>query len=96
MMLANSSPLGRYEVFNVATEDYISVKDIAKFAIGLYGLSETSVKLEFTGGDRGWKGDVPMVRLDTEKIRSIGWKNKKNSSRAMIDSMACMIQEIKS
>ena len=31
------------------------------------------VAFEYTGGDRGWKGDVPIVRLDTERIRALGW-----------------------
>ncbi len=28
---------------------------------------------EYTGGDRGWKGDVPVVRIATGKIRALGW-----------------------
>ena len=33
-----------------------------------------SVRFAFTGGDRGWKGDVPVVRLDTRRIRTLGWR----------------------
>ena len=29
------------------------------------GLAPGSVRFAYTGGDRGWKGDVPVVRLDT-------------------------------
>ena len=32
---------------------------------------------EYTGGDRGWKGDVPIVRLATERIRALGWTNER-------------------
>ena len=38
------------------------------------GLKPGSVKFTYTGGDRGWKGDVPIIRLATERIRGIGWK----------------------
>jgi UDP-glucose 4-epimerase len=30
--------------------------------------------LEYTGGDRGWIGDNPFIFLDTQRIRSLGWK----------------------
>ena len=35
---------------------------------GVRGLAEERVGYEFTGGDRGWKGDVPVVRLNTARI----------------------------
>ncbi|HEX4708780.1 MAG TPA: NAD-dependent epimerase/dehydratase family protein, partial [Candidatus Udaeobacter sp.] len=50
-----------YDVFNVATDDYITVSDIAKLAVQIGGLDLREVKFEFTGGNRGWKGDVPIV-----------------------------------
>ena len=36
------------------------------------GLDPERTEFEFTGGDRGWKGDVPVVRLNTERIRAPG------------------------
>ena len=48
----------RYDVFNVATEDYITVREIADLAVRISGLDPSSVLYEFAGGDRGWKGDV--------------------------------------
>ena len=33
------------------------------------GLDPASVRYEYTGGDRGWKGDVPIVRLSIERMR---------------------------
>ena len=37
-------------------------REIADLAVECLGLP--SVRYEYTGGDRGWKGDVPVVRLD--------------------------------
>ena len=37
------------------------------------GLDPADVRYEYTGGDRGWKGDVPVVRLNTDRIRALGW-----------------------
>jgi len=38
---------------------------------------------EFSGGKRGWKGDVPLMRLDTTKIKSLGWTPKYNSVKSV-------------
>lgn len=83
-----------YDVFNVATQDYITVKNIADIAVRLYGLDPEQVVYEFTGGDRGWKGDVPIVRFDCSKIKSLGWTCRRSSEQALLESMTAMIDEI--
>ena len=50
---------GPYGAYNVATGDYITVTEIADLAVEVVGLDPGSVRYEYTGGDRGWKGDVP-------------------------------------
>ncbi len=56
-------PLSTY---NVATGDYITVGEIAELAVEVCGLDPGRTEFVFTGGDRGWRGDVPVVRLNTE------------------------------
>ncbi len=82
----------RYDVFNVATGDYITVKEIADLAREVCETLEA--QYEFTGGDRGWKGDVPVVRFDCAKIESLGWRCRRTSAQAVRDSMAAMRQEV--
>ena len=41
-----------------------------ELAVEVMGLDPDRTEFEFTGGDRGWKGDVPVVRLNTSRIRS--------------------------
>ena len=84
----------RFDVFNVATDDYITVKEIADIAVGVAGLDPSSVQYEFTGGDRGWKGDVPIVRFDVSKIKSLGWRSARLSGEAVRDAIASMREEI--
>ena len=84
----------RYDVFNVATDDYITVLEIAKLAAEVAGLDQRKVKFEFTGGDRGWKGDVPIVRFDCSKIKALGWRNRRSSAEAVTDAMKAMLGEI--
>ena len=94
VFLANDRCAARYDVFNVATDDYITVREIADLAVQVSGLAPESVRYEFTGGDRGWKGDVPVVRFNCRKIKSLGWKCHRSSAAAVRDAMSAMRGEI--
>jgi UDP-glucose 4-epimerase len=83
-----------YDVFNVATEDYITVREIADLAVRVSGLEPGSVSYEFTGGDRGWKGDVPIVRFDCSKIKALGWRCRRTSAEAVSEAMTAMLEEL--
>ena len=37
-------------------------------------LNRLSPEIEHTGGRRGWVGDSPLIRLDTTRIRELGWR----------------------
>lgn len=84
----------RFDIYNVATNDYITVKEIADIAVAESGLAAKDVRYEFTGGDRGWKGDVPVVRFDVTKIKATGWKAQRTSAGAVRDSIRAMIAQI--
>lgn len=81
-----------YNYYNVATLDYISVTEIADITVQIMGLED--VKYRYTGGDRGWKGDVPVVRLDTKKLRRLGWSSKYSSGEAMEMSIRSMYENL--
>jgi UDP-glucose 4-epimerase len=91
LLAADGSP-GPYAVYNVATGDYITVKEIAELAIEVVGSGSTT-RLSFAGGDRGWKGDVPIVRLDTGRIRSLGWSNRMSTTEALRASLQSMLPD---
>jgi UDP-glucose 4-epimerase len=76
-----------FDVFNVATQDYISVTDIALLACSTLGVKSNKVDFQYTGGDRGWNGDVPKVLFNTNKIRSLGWSNRFSSLEAIAKSL---------
>jgi UDP-glucose 4-epimerase len=94
VFLAAERGQGVYDVYNVATGDYITVKEIADLAVQICQLAPGSVRYDYTGGDRGWKGDVPVVRFDCTKIESLGWKCQRNSAQAMREAMGAMREEI--
>jgi UDP-glucose 4-epimerase len=82
-----------FDVYNVATGDYVTVNEIAQLAIGVAGLEPAQVCLEYTGGDRGWKGDVPIVRLNTDRIRGLGWSCKRNTRDALSTALNSMLAD---
>jgi UDP-glucose 4-epimerase len=87
VLLAHRTAPGNFQVYNVATGDYITVTEIAELAIEIAGLAAGQVQLEYTGGDRGWKGDVPVVRLNTDRIRALGWTSKRSTRQALSVSL---------
>ena len=48
-----------------------------------------NVKFNYTGGKRGWRGDVPRFQLDVTRINNLGWKASFSSDdsvrKAVID-----------
>jgi UDP-glucose 4-epimerase len=82
-----------FAAFNVATGDYITVREIAGLAIECAGLDADAVVLSCAGGSRGWKGDVPVVRLDTRRIQSLGWRPTRGSREALRESLQHLLDE---
>lgn len=87
--LVEKQALKGFDYYNVATMDSITVTQIADTVTRLMGLK--NVKYVYAGGDRGWKGDVPKIYLDSEKIRRLGWKNDLDSKQAIEMSVGSMI-----
>jgi UDP-glucose 4-epimerase len=85
-----------FDAFNVATGDYITVKEIADLAVTCVGLRPEAVRYDFTGGDRGWKGDVPVVRLNTDRIKNLGWRCQLSSRQALEASILAMLPDLRS
>lgn len=60
-------------IFNLGTDEYCEVNESIGWISGRLGVAPA---LEYTGGDRGWVGDIPFIYLDTSRIRALGWKPK--------------------
>ncbi|MEM2907486.1 MAG: SDR family NAD(P)-dependent oxidoreductase [Candidatus Odinarchaeota archaeon] len=67
-----------FDFFNIGSEEWITVKEIADIITSILELK--NVKYSFTGGERGWVGDVPRMILDIKKIKNLGWQPKINIS----------------
>jgi UDP-glucose 4-epimerase len=71
----------KVNVFNLGCSSATKVNTIARTLVREMGLRGVSFK--YTGGDRGWPGDVPQVRFSVEKINKLGWKAKYTSDDAV-------------
>jgi UDP-glucose 4-epimerase len=68
-------------LFNLGCDSDTTVTRIADMVVEEMGLK--NVKYRFTGGKRGWAGDVPRFLLDASKINSLGWEPSYNSDEAV-------------
>lgn len=90
VLLAAEKRESAFEVFNISTEDFISVNDIAEIVFRELSIEKEYVNIVYSGGERGWKADVPIVRLASNKIRMLGWLPKYSSKLAMKASISEM------
>jgi len=89
---ANVHEMDDFKTFNVATGDYITVNEIAEVAVEIVGLENTPT-FEYTGGNRGWKGDVPVVRLNTDRIKDLGWRCQLSTREALKQSISSLLKD---
>jgi UDP-glucose 4-epimerase len=95
VLTAHANTTAPFAAYNVATGDYITVREIAELAVACVGLAAGSVTFAYTGGDRGWKGDVPVVRLNTDRIQLLGWRCDRPTREALRQSILAMIPDMK-
>jgi UDP-glucose 4-epimerase len=81
MLYATGKARGTVNTFNVGSEDWIDVKSIAEIVREEMHLPAT--KFRFTGGERGWVGDVPRMQLSVEKIKGLRWKPQTGSHESV-------------
>ncbi len=77
--------------FNLGCSGATSVARIAHFLLDTLKLE--GVDLVYSGGDRGWVGDVPQVRLDCRKFESLGWKARMPSDEAVKLAISELLEE---
>jgi UDP-glucose 4-epimerase len=44
-------------------------------------------ELRYSGGERGWIGDAPLILLDTRKIQGLGWAPTKTIEESVIETV---------
>ena len=85
----STSPINLY---NLGSHDTCSVRRIAEIVVEETGCRDATI--EYTGGDRGWAGDIPRAMLSIEKMLSTGYDVRYNSEAAVRHTTKCLIEEI--
>ena len=91
MLFAVGHARDAVNTFNVGSEDWIDVKSIAEIVVEEMHLDGT--KFRFTGGERGWVGDVPRMQLSVEKIKALRWKPQLGSKESVRIAVQAMLAE---
>jgi len=79
------------EAYNLANNETIRVKNLAPIIVDEMNLS--NVTYRFTGGDRGWVGDVPITVLSIEKAKKLGWNVKISLEEAVRRTVRYLLDE---
>ncbi len=77
--------------YNLGTRTTTSVDRIATIVAEELGVDPDR---EYTGGERGWTGDVPKMRLSIEKLSALGWEPRRSSDEAVRRAAREIIDEL--
>jgi UDP-glucose 4-epimerase len=80
MLLAAERATERVNTFNLGTRDRTSVRQIAEKVVAAHG---GRARIDYTGGERGWVGDVPVQLLAIERMKRLGWEPRYSSDQAI-------------
>jgi len=82
------------DVFNVGSEDWTSVVEIADIVVRAMGLSGVKYKFRpMTPDGRGWPGDVKLMLLDISKLKGTGWRPSMRSKEAVKKAVKELLSE---
>ena len=78
--------------YNLGTKDTCSVRRIAEIVLEETGCIDASI--EYTGGDRGWAGDVPRSMLNPQRLFELGFTPLHDSDDAVRLTARVLVEEI--
>jgi UDP-glucose 4-epimerase len=83
MLFAVEHAVERVSLLNLSCDSTVDVATIARLVLRARGLDPDAVPLRYTGGSAGWPGDVPQVRLSTERLGALGWRARWSAREAV-------------
>jgi UDP-glucose 4-epimerase len=83
---------GSLDVVNIAPRDLTSVRRIAELCVAVSPYPDARIR--YTGGDRGWRGDVPVSRLDPSKLEAHGFRLTRSSDEAVEAAVRALAVEV--
>ena len=91
MLFAVDHAGAKVNTLNIGSEDWIDVKTIADIVAGEMRCS--GARYRFTGGERGWVGDVPKMQLSLSRIKALGWRPQRGSEESVRMAVKAILAE---
>ena len=82
----------KINLYNLGSNDTCSVRNIAAIVVRETGCHDANI--EYTGGDRGWAGDIPKAMLAINRLKQLGFKVNYDSEEAVAHTTRVLIKEI--
>ena len=79
-------------LYNLGSNDTCSVRNIAAIVVKETGCD--NAQIEYTGGDRGWAGDIPKAMLEIKRLQDLGFEVNYDSEEAVAYTARVLIKEI--
>ncbi len=81
--------------YNLAVDDQTSVREITDWTIEAMGIDRAKIDVQYGDSPRGWRGDVPQVKLDTRRMTGLGWRPLRSSREAVLQAIADTVAQFK-
>ena len=85
IFLALEKAQEKVNIINLGVNDVCEVNDSIRWICEELGVNP---KLEYSGGDRGWIGDNPLIHLDPSKMMEMGWAPKLSIRDGIVQTLS--------
>lgn len=91
LFVVNKSSDAR-NVFNIAADgDGATVRFIAETVVAV---ASPGLPIQYTGGNKGWTGDVPKYSYSVQRLKDLGWSPSMNSRDAVSKAVEEIYREV--
>jgi UDP-glucose 4-epimerase len=84
MLTVVDQPKDGVNIYNLGTDTFCEVNDSIGWICATLNVQPA---VEYSGGERGWIGDNPLLLLDTARIRGTGWRPKVTIQEGVIKTL---------
>jgi UDP-glucose 4-epimerase len=92
-MLVFKNRKNNFEIYNIGNEDWITVNAIVEALTETLGIADIKIIYKPVAHGIGWLGDVKRITLDIKKLTNLGFKPRKNSIKAVEETIKQMVNE---
>lgn len=91
MFFIRANATDRRAIYNIGPED--SGAEVSFIAKAVLEAAKLPTPIRYTGGDRGWVGDVPRFKYSVEKLGQLGWRPERSSREAVLRAATEIVKE---